>query len=436
MTEDKSKDIIEECTCDAPKTEAKVETPKVETPAPAQEQVPAWASSIVSSVSGLTEKLAALEQQAGVRAAPKPEAQVATENKTISIGQIAEKMREAFDDGKSFNVTLPYDQVRNFAVAMAKGPNGQVQESMRSSYDRKFQIKEAYTLSGTHTAIDQNNTVQTVPGGNDWTPFRQFTQYKQVPKGKDSETFYKTTLPNVVSQSVGTTATESSMTMTAVNVAPSTISGVYFKVSNKDEEDVPYDLAGTIVEKISEVVVDFENNDILNTVSAQGTLTPELWLNGNSGATITHSDIASMTLDPASVGKGMAYLRKKGYLKYGKPIFAVHPDSLDALTRDSDLTNYVQFGNPSITQTGPMAELYGATIIPTQSVEAYDNTTNDVYHNLLFMPGLSYGAASKRDVSIKFHEVAEDNQIRVTANWRFKSGVIDADSIVRISTAQ
>ena len=430
MTEDKSKDI-EECSCDSPKVEAKPVEATPQVAAPIMDLTP-----ITTSLSGLAEKLAALETKIGVREAPKPEAQVATETKTISIGQIAEKMQEAFADGRSFNVTMPYDQVRNFAVAVQQMPNGQVKESMRSSYDRKFQISEAYSLSGTHTAIDQQSGVQTIPGGNDWTPIRQFTNYVQVPKGKDSATFYKTTLPNVVSQTVGTTATESSMTLTAVNVSPSTISGVYFKVSNKDEEDVPYGLASTIVEKISEVVVDFENNDILNTVSAQGTLTPGLWLNGNTGATITHSDIASMTLDPSAVGKAVSYLRKQGYLKYGKPVFAVHPDSLDALTRDADLVNYVQFGNSNITQTGPMAELYGATIVPTQSVEAYDNTTNDVYHNLMFIPGLSYGAASKRDVNIKFHEVPEDNQIRVTANLRFKSGVIDASSIVRISSAQ
>ena len=431
MTEDKSKDI-EECTCDA---EAKpVEaTPQVAAPvtAPAIDLTP-----ITTSLSGLAEKLAALETKIGVREAPKPEAQVASETKTLTVGQIAEKMREAFDDGRSFNVTLPYDQVRNFAVALGKGPNGQVTESMRGSFDRRIQITEAYSLSGTHTAIDQIPGVQTVPGGNDYAPFRQFTNYQAVPKGRDSATFYKKTLPNVVSQSVGTTATESSMTLTAVNVSPSTISGVYFKVSNKDEEDVPYGVATEIVDAISQVVVDFENNDILNTVSAQGTLTPGLWLNGNTGATITHSDIAGMTLDPSAIGKGVAYLRKQGYLRFGKPIMAVHPDSLDALTRDADLVNYVQFGNSGITQTGPMAELYGCTLIPTPSVEAYDNTTNDVYHNLMFIPGLSYGAASKRDVNIKFNDVPEDNQIRVTANWRFKSGVIDSSSIVRISSAQ
>ena len=430
MTDEKQ---VEECTCDkveTPKAETKVEAPVVAT-TPAIDLTP-----ITASLSGLAEKLAALETKIGVREAPKPEAQVSNESQTMTLAQIQEKAAKVMESSNYFRFSIPYDEVRGFAVSQVKAPNGQVRESMRGSFDRKIKISEAYSLSGTHTAIDQIPGVQTVPGGNDYTPFRQFTNYQAVPKGKDSATFYKKGLPNVVSQTPGTTATESSMTITAVNVSPSTVSGVYFKVSTKDEEDVPYGLTNEIVDAISQVVVDFENNDILNTVSAQGTLTPGLWVNGNTGATITHSDIASMTLDPSAIGKAASYLRKQGYLKFGKPVMAVHPDSLDALTRDSDLVNYVQFGNSSITQTGPMAELYGVTLIPTPSVEAYDNTTNDVYHNLVFIPGLSYGSASKRDVNIEFHRVPEDNNIRVTANWRFKSGVIDASSIVRISSAQ
>ena len=148
------------------------------------------------------------------------------------------------------------------------------------------------------------------------------------------------------------------------------------------------------------------------------------------------SDIASMTLDPSAVGKAMAYLRSQGYTRFGKPVLFAHPTAVDQLTRDADLSSYVQFGNSGITGSGVFPELYGCTIVPTNSVEAYDNTTNDVYNNIMCIPGLSYGSASKRDVTVKFHEIPEDNQIRVTANWRFKSGVIDSSSIVRISSAQ
>jgi hypothetical protein len=433
MTDETSKKI-EECSCDAV-TEKPVETPKVEAPA----QVPATPSvdltPITTSLSGLTEKLASLEAKMGIREAPKPEAQVSAEPTTLTIGQIAEKMRKAFDDGRDFKVSMPYSEVRNFAVMLSNTGTG-VRESMRNSLDKRIKIQEAYTLSGTHTAIDQVPGVQTVPGGVDQVPVRQYTNFKQVEKGKDSATFYKKTLPNVVSQTVGTTATQSSLTVTAVNIQPSTIAGVYLKVDSDDEEDVPYNLAGELVDAISQVVVDYENDAILNTAVAQGTWTPGLWVNGNTGATITHSDIASMTADPSAIGKGMAYLNRQGYTKFGKAVCFMHPNNVDQLIRDGDLSSYVQFGQSNITTSGMFPELYGATIIPTQSVEAYDNTTNDVYNAVLCIPSLLLGSAAKRSVNFKFHDIPEDNQVGVTANWRFKAGVIDASAGVRISCAQ
>ena len=53
---------------------------------------------------------------------------------------------------------------------------------------------------------------------------------------------------------------------------------------------------------------------------------------------------------------------------------------------------------------------------------------------LMFIPNHSYGIAVKRDVTVKFHDIGEDNQVRVNTTWRTKTGVLDASSIVRIST--
>ena len=45
-----------------------------------------------------------------------------------------------------------------------------------------------------------------------------------------------------------------------------------------------------------------------------------------------------------------------------------------------------------------------------------------------------YGIGIKRDVTVKMHEVGEDNQVRVNTTWRTNTGVIDATSIVRVSS--
>jgi hypothetical protein len=80
-----------------------------------------------------------------------------------------------------------------------------------------------------------------------------------------------------------------------------------------------------------------------------------------------------------------------------------------------------------------MAELYGVRLVRTNAVE-HKSQTNPAINAIMCIPNHSYGIASKRNVTVKFHEIPEDNQIWATTNWRIKSGVIDASSIVRIST--
>jgi hypothetical protein len=391
-----------------------------------------------ASISGQLEKLKTKEVEIGVRKeVPQPEAQVNNSSSdTVTMANLAEKLQKAFSEGRDLKLEIPYDQARGLAVSTQNfGRNG-VKESFKTANTRKHQISEVgFTFTGTHTAIDQIPGVQTVPGGIDYAPLRQYTNYQVVPKGKNSATFYKKTLPDTLVQVAGTTVTESSMTYTAVNVSPSTIAGSYFKIDSDDEEDVPYSLATETIDAIGQTVVDYEDNDIANVVSDAAT--PGLWVNGNTGATITHDDISGMTLDPSAIGKAMAYLRTQGYLKGGvRPVLFAHPTAVDQLIRDADLPNYVQFSNDNITTSGIFPTLYGCDIVSTNSVATKDNTTNDTYRNIMCIPGITFGSASKRVLNVKFHEIPENNQIGVTANWRFKSGVIDASSMVRISSSQ
>lgn len=435
---------VEECDCKTEEFPMKADCPedqKVDGKCPdkkTEAEIPAWVKDIqtsYASISGKLEKLTALEQSAGVREIPKPEAQVSSED-TVTMANLAEKMAKAFSEGRDLKLTIPYEGVRNLAVSTQQvGRNG-VKESFKSSLSRKHQISEVgFTYTGTHTAIDQVPGVQTVPGGVDYAPLRQYTNYKSIPKGRDSATFYKKTLPDTLVQVAGTTVTESSMTYTAVNIQPSAIAGSYFKIDSDDEEDVPYSVAAETVDAIGQTVVDYEDNAIANVAAAAAT--PGLWVNGNTGATITHDDISGMTLDPSAIGKGMAYLRNSGYLKGGvRPVLFAHPTAVDQLIRDSDISSYVQFSNDNITTSGIFPTLYGCDIVSTNSVATMDNTTNDTYRNIMCVPGITFGSASKRELNVKFHEIPEDNQVRVTANWRFKSGVIDASSLVRISSSQ
>lgn len=439
---------IEECNCDAKemdhaecpedqKVDGKCPEKKA---APATESIPSWVKDLqtsYASLSGKLEKLTALEQSAGVREAPKPTAQVNNSSSdTVTMENIAEKLSKALSEGRDLKLEIPYDEVRAMSVSTAQvGRNG-IKESYKASNARKHQIEEVgFTYTGTLTAIDQIPGVQTVPGGVDYAPLRQYTNYKVIPKGRDSGTFYKKTLPDTLIQAPGTTVTESSMTFTAINIATPSITGSYFKIDSDDEENYPINIAAETVDAISQTVVEYENTAIADTAAAAAT--PGLWVNGNTGATITHDDIAGMTLDPSAIGKAMAYLRTQGYLKGGvKPVLFAHPNAVDQLIRDSDLTNFTQFSNDGITRDGIFPTLFGCDIVATTSLTAVDNTTNDTYRNYMCIPGITFGSISKRVLNVQYHSIPEANQVGVTANWRFKAGVIDASSLVRISTAQ
>jgi len=76
----------------------------------------------------------------------------------------------------------------------------------------------------------------------------------------------------------------------------------------------------------------------------------------------------------------------------------------------------------------------GVQLVVSNAVELKSNTTNNAYNAIICVPKHSYGIGIKRDVTVKMHEVGEDNQVRVNTTWRTNTGVIDATSIVRVST--
>ena len=76
----------------------------------------------------------------------------------------------------------------------------------------------------------------------------------------------------------------------------------------------------------------------------------------------------------------------------------------------------------------------GVQLVVTNAVEHKSDQTNASINAIMCIPKHSYGIGIKRDVTVKMHEIPEDNQVRVNTTWRTKAGVIDATSIVRIST--
>jgi len=435
---------IEECNCSSKEMEDCPEDQKVDGKCPAPKEENTLEASVkalqtqYASISGLLEKLTAKEVEAGVRPVPKPEAKVSNSDEPFNMSKAIEKVNKWIESDRSgsCSIEIPVDVLRGINTVKVRTSSG-VQERYRNGYAVDQKVKEALGYTGTHSLIDADVDVAMEPGAASFVPVTQFAKYKEIAKGSDRARFFKHDLPAPITQTPGTTATIGTMDIEAIDVTPSTITGVHLEIDSDDIENYPYDVVGTVVKASAAKFDDFIATDMLDTVSAEGTLTPLAWIKGTDGTTISSSDVASLTLDPTGIATGVEKLENQGLLRGGaKPVCFVHPKQFRELVEDSELSNYVQFANPSITQKYQMAELYGCTIVRTNAIEAKSNTTNNAYNAIMCVPQHSYGIGSKRSVTVKFHEVPEDNQIWATTNWRIKSGVIDANSIVRISTTQ
>lgn len=359
-----------------------------------------------------------------------------------SLKEIARDVVKAIGEGRNYVFHMPLEYIRSINVGPADPKYG-VQEAYRNAplniqeaYTKPNRIiKEAVAISGTHATQDLDNDVAIVPGGISFIPVFQFAKVKQIQQGFDRARFFKTTLPANGSQTVGTTPSEATQTLTSIEVTPSTITGVYLVGDYDEIENSPFDLLQAIVEASAASYDDFVATDMLDTVSAEGTLTPGLWIRGDSGATITSSDIASVALDETGIAFAREYLENQGYLRGGiKPVCVMHPRQWRELITSTNVTSLATRSVPDIWLKAQLEEFMGVQIVVSNAVQNQTAQTDSAYNALMFVPKHSYGIAVKRDVTVKFHDIGEDNQIRVNTTWRTKSGVLDASSIVRIST--
>lgn len=427
------KEMDEEC----PAGEHKNDEGKCVKDEPKEESIPKWAKDLqtsISSISGLAEKLTKLETDIGVRK-PQPTAKVSSD-KQFTLSEAIKKVERWIESDRdtSCTVTLPVDQLRSFNIKKVRTPQG-VMEAYRSGFETDLKIKEALGYTGTQALQDADNDVALEAGGFSFVPVTQFAKYKEIQQGADRARFFKHDLPAPGTQTPGTTATIATMDIESIEVTPSTITGVHLEIDTDDIENNPYDTVSTVVKASAARFDDFIATDMLDTVSAEGTLTPHKWIKGSDGSVVTTSDASGIAMDSIGIAAGVQYLEDRGYLNGGvKPVCFLDPKQFRELVTDTGITNFTQFARPGITAGYEMAELYGCTLVRTNAIQHNSAQTNVGSNAIMCVPQHSYGVGSKRNVTIKFHEVPEDNQIWATTNWRIKSGVIDADSIIRIST--
>ena len=378
-------------------------------------------------------KLASIEKSLKALSEKKPTAQVGLEDGVHTWKQVAENMAPSLRKYGKFEFDINLESLRSINTKQTRDRSGAVTESFRTT---PLQLQEAVSISGTHATQDLDTDVAIVPGGLSFRPVFEFAKVKRIEAGMDRARFFKTTIPANGSQTVGTTPSEATQTFTAIEVTPSTITGVYLVGDFDEIENSPFDLLQAIVEGSAASYEDFVATDMLDTKSKEGTLTPGLWIRGDTGATITSSNVASVVFDETGIAVAREYLENQGYLRGGiKPVAFLHPQQWRQLITSTNVTSLATRSAPDIWLKAELEQFMGVQLVVSNAVEL-KSQTNDAYNAIVCVPKHSYGIGIKRDVTVKMHEYGEDNQVRVNTTWRTKAGVIDSSSIVRISSTQ
>ena len=377
-------------------------------------------------------KLASIEKSLKALTEKKPTAQISNlDDGVYTWKQVAENMAPSLRKFGKFEFDINLESLRSINTKQSKDRMGQVTESFRAS---PLQLQEAVAISGTHATQDLDTDVALVPGGLSFRPVFEFAKVKRIEAGMDRARFFKTTIPANGSQTVGSTPSQATQTFTSIEVTPSTITGVYLVGDFDEIENSPFDLLQAIVEGSASSYEDFVATDMLDTKSKEGTLTPGLWIRGDTGATITSSNVASMVFDETAIAVGREYLENQGYLRGGiKPVCFLHPQQWRQLITSTNVTSLATRSAPDIWLKAELEQFMGVQLVVSNAVEE-KSQTNNAYNAIICVPKHSYGIGIKRDVTVKMHEVGEDNQVRVNTTWRTMTGVIDATSIVRVST--
>lgn len=301
---------------------------------------------------------------------------------------------------------------------------------------KKRQVTEAISFSGNQSEISAKGTdIYVLPGGKVITPVRQYVMFDDIPDGSDAVLRAKVAIPNNGTITEGSATTASTHTVTTVSLAADTVTGVLQKVKLSDVEDTPWPVMSALNDTARKEV--FESEATLLFDTAANAATPNLWINANSGATITHDDIASMTMEPIAYRMALQDLETSNYdTSFGNAFSMLHPKAMRELRGSTNLTTYIQQGDASITRTGQLTHLYGIELHTSTAVALKDNTTNDIYRNVVGIKNETFWLASHRDLRIDMLLTPVSSSIDWAWSQRKNATVFDPASLIRISSAQ
>lgn len=306
-------------------------------------------------------------------------------------------------------------------------------EYVREALNRK-KVEEAISFSGDQAnKINAMSDVFVLPGGKHLKTIRDLVRFKEFAPGQDMIKFFKGDIPNAGTITEGSATSASTHTVTTVTVEADTVTGVAQSVKQADIEDSPFEMFSYLAQTARAEVLEAEATLVFDTAAQAAT--PGLWINPETGATITTDDTSGITMEPLGVATALKHWETQGYdTSFGNAYIVMHPAQLRDLRTTSNLTTYIQQGDATIAKSGRLTHLYGVELIPSTAVKTFSAQTNTAYRAVGGIKGHTFILGSARELTVDLLKIPKESAYDWTWSQRKNSGTFDATSFVRLSS--
>jgi chemotaxis protein histidine kinase CheA len=362
-------------------------------------------------------------------------------------------------------VSLKFKQVDQFGQTDMKS----YESVMGKSPEQHAKAIEA-TNVGMAGGADPNNFQRTqselvlvYPDGIIVTPIQQFCETAILAPGKKEHLFYDVDIPdfaatdeaNMDAGGSGYALAASDVTINASGGKTNPQGGLV-RIGFTDLEELPID----IIQKVNigfamraEERKNFQAvNTAYNTDTAYDPLTDAVrpigggekhaldtvgnshWIDGNDGTQIVAADgdAGATSATFAGLLAGKKIIEDTG-LSVENVLMYTTTQARNDLIEDTAISSYVQRSKPEIITEGVVEKLSGVQLITTSSLATHPSTTT-VSRSVMFVPTVSFGFVTGRELQVDAERVARQQSIFASASIKTGAFVKRVESTVRFSS--
>lgn len=272
------------------------------------------------------------------------------------------------------------------------------------------------------------------------TPIRQFCEVKILPPGTREAFFYDYGAVSFAAITEGAVIPDSSVTVRSAGGATAPTGG-RVQIPFSAIEETPIDLVTAnnrsfALESVNQEQIEILTNtynldtgstgDGTNRKAKGGGPKDGFWVNGNTGANITtaasdNTLTSTATLSFAGLLAGKAVIETQG-LDVANLILYTSVKSVNDVIKDPNLDSYLSFSRPEVITEGVVEKVAGINIVKTSAAAplATGGVSTGV-RAVLFIPGVSFGLVSGRDLTMEAQRRNETQVVHLTGTQKISA---------------